>query len=458
MPADSVVLEDGRQIVARIERLPNSPWHTRMRAVIGAAWFFDAFDALTIAFVLPALIPLWHLGPTQIGALIATGYAGQAIGSVFTGWYADRVGRVPCAVWTCAIFSVFSLACAFAWSFPALMVLRFLQGLGLGGEIPIVQSYINEFTSSGTRGRFALLTQLPFAFGILVTSLVGVWVVPHLGWQWMFVIGAVPAILTVPLRKALPESPRWLASVGRGEEADRVMTRIEELVTDHGARSLPPLPPVGVAVPPRRGHFADLFRGRYAGRTITIWVLWFTGYLVSYGLSGWMPSLYRTVYRLPVQTALLYSVYSTCALFAGGCVVTVFVDSTGRKPWIVGMLLMSGAALVAMWGAPAWSAETTMLVGLVPFFGIGAISLLLGLYTAENYPTHLRSLGAGVGNAWLRISSVVGPFLVGWVLQAAGLGAVFAMFGVCALIGGTTAALFAIETRGRLLEELSPVV
>jgi putative MFS transporter len=455
--ADGTQITDARTIIARIERLPNSPWHTRMRAVIGAAWFFDAFDALTIAFVLPALIPLWHLNPFEIGLLIATGYAGQAIGSVFTGWYADRVGRVPCAVWTCAIFAAFSLACAFAWSFPALVVLRFLQGLGLGGEIPIVQSYINEFTTSATRGRFALLTQLPFAFGILVTSLVGVWVVPHLGWQWMFVIGALPAALTLPLRKVLPESPRWLASVGRYAEADATMTHIEALVTDGGKRSLPPLPALGISVPPRQGHFADLFRGRYAARTIVIWVLWFTGYMVSYGLSGWMPSLYRAVYHLPLETALLYSVYSTTALFIGGCMVTIFIDRTGRKPWLVGCLLISGVALAVMFGAPGWSAETLMLVGLIPFFGIGAISLILGLYTAENYPTHLRSLGAGVGNAWLRVSSVIGPFLVGWVLQDAGLGAVFLMFGIFALIGGATAALFAIETRGRLLEELSPV-
>lgn len=458
MADGTIITSQNHNIVARIERLPNSRWHMRMRAVIGAAWFFDAFDALTIAFVLPALIPLWHLNPTQIAALIATGYAGQAIGSVLTGWLADRVGRVPCAVWTCAIFSVFSLACAFAWSFPVLLVLRFLQGLGLGGEIPIVQSYINEFTSARTRGRFALLTQLPFAFGILVTSLVGVWVVPHLGWQWMFVIGAVPALLTIPLRRTLPESPRWLASVGRSDEADRVMRHIEDLVTDHGTTKLPPLPPQGPEVPVAKGHFADLFRGRYAARTLVIWTLWFTGYLVSYGLSGWMPSLYQSVYRLPLQTALLYSVCSTCALFAGGCLVTIFVDSTGRKPWLVGLLLISGGTLAAMWGAPGWSAETTMLVGLVPFFGIGGISLLLGLYTAENYPTHLRTLGAGCGNAWLRISSVIGPFLVGAVLQSAGLGAVFVMFGICALVGGATAAIFAIETRGRLLEELSPVV
>jgi putative MFS transporter len=186
-------------------------------------------------------------------------------------------------------------------------------------------------------------------------------------------------------------------------------------------------------------------------------VLWFTGYMVSYGLSGWMPSLYRAVYHLPLETALLYSVYSTTALFIGGCMVTIFIDRTGRKPWLVGCLLISGVALAVMFGAPGWSAETLMLVGLIPFFGIGAISLILGLYTAENYPTHLRSLGAGVGNAWLRVSSVIGPFLVGWVLQDAGLGAVFLMFGIFALIGGATAALFAIETRGRLLEELSPV-
>ena len=457
--ADSATeTEYGRRIVARIERLPNSSWQTKLRAVIGIAWFFDAFDALTIAFVLTALIPLWHLGPVEISALIALGYLGQGVGSVFFGWYAERVGRVPCAVWSCAIFSVFSLACAFSPSFSWLVVLRFLQGIGLGGEIPIMQSYLNEFSRTHRRGSFALVTQLPFAFGIAITSIVALWVVPHLGWQWMFVIGAVPAFLTVPLRRMLPESPRWLASAGRHDEAERVMTMIEAKVTKNGRIQLPPLPDISHAAEPARGRVRDLFKGIYLKRTLTIWVLWFCGYLVSYGLSAWMPSIYRTVFHLPVDIALRYGVYTSCGLFVGGCFVTATVDRWGRKPWITFAMLVSGVALIALYDAPNYQPFTVVLVSLIPFTLIGAISLLLGPYTAENYPTHLRTLGTGIGNAWLRFASFIGPFAVGWMLQNEGLGGVFVMFGVVSVIGGITAWLFATETSSRLLEDVSPVV
>ena len=138
-----------QQIAARIERLPVSRWHTKMRLIIGTAWFFDGFDALTIAFVLPALIPMWKLGPEQIGLLIAAGYAGQAIGSVAAGWAAERYGRTRVMLWMLVIFTLGSFSCAAAWSLGSMMVLRFIQGLGLGGEIPIMHAYVDLMDFTG---------------------------------------------------------------------------------------------------------------------------------------------------------------------------------------------------------------------------------------------------------------------------------------------------------------------
>ncbi len=122
------------QIAARIERLPLSTWHLKILIPIGTGWFFDAFDALAIAYVLPVLIGLWKLTPPDIGALIAVGYFGQVIGSVFFGWLAERIGRVPCTLYTMVLFSVMSFACAFAWDLQSLEAMRFVQGIGLGGE------------------------------------------------------------------------------------------------------------------------------------------------------------------------------------------------------------------------------------------------------------------------------------------------------------------------------------
>src|SRR6185312_8953801 len=188
---------------------------------------FDAFDSLVIAYVLPSLIGLWNLSPPQIGSLIAVGFAGQLVGSIGAGWIAERWGRLRTMMLTLLIFTLGSLACAFAWSYDSMWWIRLFQGIGLGGEVPLMAAYVNEFAKARGRGRFALGMQCLFAIGLSVVAIVGVWVVPHLGWQWMFIIGAAPALLALPLRTTLPESPRWLASQGRIDEADRGLKRIE---------------------------------------------------------------------------------------------------------------------------------------------------------------------------------------------------------------------------------------
>src|ERR1700730_859538 len=216
-----------QSIAARIERLPQSPWHLRMRVIIGTATFFDAFDSVTIATVLPTLVALWNLSPQQVGWLIAIGFAGQAFGALFVGWLAERIGRIPSAVSSIAIFAVMSILCAMATSYDQLLWFRAMQGFGLGGEVPIAATYINEIAKSHKRGRFFLLYECVFLVGILVCSIVGAYVVPRFGYQWMFLMGGIPALLTIALRRWCPESPRWLASRGRLAEAGPVLARIE---------------------------------------------------------------------------------------------------------------------------------------------------------------------------------------------------------------------------------------
>src|SRR5579871_2387083 len=252
---------DRYRIAARMERLPHSRWHNKIRVIVGAVNFSDAFDALTVAYVLPALIPLWHIETWQIGLLISIGYLGQVIGGVASGALAEKYGRVPLMVGNIVLFSLMSFACVLAGDYWTLFALRFLQGIGLGGEVPIANTYINEFAKSGRRGRFVLLQQAMFPVGLTTVALVGVFVVPLLGWQWMFAFGGLPVLLALPMIRVLPESPRWLAGRGRDEEADRVLTRIETIVSKNGAIPLPPMPTNVPPAIPAIGRFRDLFRG-----------------------------------------------------------------------------------------------------------------------------------------------------------------------------------------------------
>jgi putative MFS transporter len=427
-----------------------------MRLIVGSANFSDAFDALTVAYVLPALIPLWQLRPTEIGALISIGYAGQVIGGLLSGWLADKYGRVPVMVGNIVLFSLMSFACILAQNYATLFTLRFVQGIGLGGEVPIANTYVSEFAKSKGRGRFVLMQQLMFPIGLTTVGLVGVFVVPLLGWQWLFVLGGLPVLLALPMIRVLPESPRWLASRGRDDEADRVLTRIEALVSANGAVPLPPIP---TGVPPAVaavGRFRDLFAGIYRQRTLSLWVLWFCTYGITYAMTGWMPSIMRTVYHQPVSQANLYgfvlNIVGLCVLLTA-----VFtIDRIGRKVAFVGGFLLAAVPLLIATFAPSLSALGLAVLATLAFGAMGMIPGSLGMYTAENYPNHLRAIGNGATSVSQRLSSVISPYLVGMILPAYGVGGVYGMFAVFAIVGGITCALFSVETAGKTLEELSP--
>ncbi len=447
---------DPYRIAARMERLPLSRWHNKMRLIVGSTNFSDAFDALTVAYVLPALIPLWHLQPAEIGALISIGYAGQAIGGLLSGWLADKYGRVPVMVGNIVLFSLMSLACIAAQNYATLFSLRFLQGIGLGGEVPIANTYVSEFAKSKGRGRFVLMQQLMFPIGLTTVGLVGIFVVPLLGWQWMFVLGGLPVLLALPMIRVLPESPRWLASRGRDQEADRVLTQIEALVSGNGAVTLPPIP---TNVPPAVasiGRFRDLFAGVYRQRTFSLWVLWFCTYGITYAMTGWLPSIMRTIYHQPVTQSNTYGFILNITGLLVLLTAVFTIDRIGRKLAFAGGFLLAAVPLLIAAFTPDLSAFELALLATLAFGAMGMIPGSLGMYTAENYPNHLRALGNGATSVSQRLSSVISPYLVGIILPAYGVGGVYGMFAVFALVGGITCALFSMETAGKTLEELSP--
>jgi putative MFS transporter len=442
------------EIVARVERLPVSWWHVKTRIIIGVATFFDAFDALAIASVLPAIVPMWKLAPPQIGVLISTGFLGQLIGALFFGWVAERYGRMTGMVWSIGTFAVMSFVCAFAWNYESLLVFRLIQGFGLGGEVPIAAVYISELARSNVRGRFVMLYELVFPVGIVAASVLGLWVVPTLGWHYMFIVGAIPAVLVLVLRRVLPESPRWLASVGRLNEAERAIALIERETEKAIGKPLPAPEPV-VRVAEKRASLADLFGPLYLRRTLVVWMIWFTAYLVNYGLSIWMPTVFRTVFKLPLDVALRYGLITTAVGLIGAAIAAVIIDRIGRKPLFAICFTGAAGALIVLAQTANASAEQVLIYITISYFFVSAINLGVYLYTPELYSTRVRALGVGAATAWLRLASMIGPTAVGFMI-AGGLSSVFLTFGAVALAAAIVTALFAIETKKRLLEEVSP--
>lgn len=445
-----------QMISARIERLPVTSWYRRMMLIVGTAGFFDAFDALSIAFVLPVLIGLWHITPPQIGALVGIGYLGQLLGAIGFSWLAERFGRQRVLRWTVGIIGLLSLACAVAWSYDSLFWFRFAQGFGLGAEVPIAATYMNELTRHDLRGRMVALFQSIFAFGVMVTALVALWAVPHLGWQSMFVIGAAPALLVLVLRRLVPESPRWLAAQGRLDEADRTLAKIEAAVS--AEHELPPLP---TDVPPIVKHSAswlDLFRGGFLTRTLTVWAMAFATSIVGYGLLVWLPTIYRNVYHLPIEQNLRYSFVSYFVGLFGSLSGIFLIDRFGRRPCY--MIAFFGAALplLLLWwlsrAAPA-PVEMVVWIATIALFFMSIILASIYVYMPEIYPTPIRALGSGTASAWLRFASIVGPAIVGAILAGSGVAVVFLFFALVGLAGGAVVFLFAIETRGKILEQIA---
>ncbi|MEV8596290.1 MFS transporter [Streptomyces sp. NPDC052012] len=449
-------------IAARFERLPLSRWHVTVRLLVGAVTFFEAFDQLLIAYALPELRADWRLSTSSATLLLTVGSVGMLAGALLSGRIADRIGRVKVIVLCFAVSSLANLALALSPSLELFTALRFIQGMAIGGEVPVAATFIAEITRSHRRGRFVLLYELVFPAGLTVGALVAAWVMPVLGWRWMYGLAAIPGILALVVHRMVPESPRWLADRGRTEEAAAVMARIETAVEKSTGAPLPEPVPV-TAEAERAATKAEegsglrgLLAGRYRRRTLVVGVLWFAGYFVNYGITSWLPTIYKNRFDLSLSDALLYSTVTSCAGLAGCLVAALTVDRLGRRRVITGCLTGSAAVLglLALLGADS-AVEVLVWTSLAAVFFFGS-NICLYLYTPELFPTRMRALGSSVGGAMNRIGVILGPIVVGAVYAGGHIGAVFLTLGAVSLVGAVVAGIGAEETAGRRLEEVSP--
>lgn len=446
---DEQVVDRASQLLTRMESVPFSRWHLKPRIIMGSATFFDAFDALSLAFVLPVLIGMWNLSPAQIGLLIGSGYIGQAIGAIFFGWLAERRGRVFSAKWTVFLMSIMSIACVFSGNFMALFIFRFIQGIGVGGEVPVAASYINELSRAQGRGRFFMLYEMIFPLGLMISAQIGAFVVPSFGWKWMFLIGGIGGLIVFVFFFMLRESPRWLISKGRLDEAERIIEEIEAS-TD---KRMPVAKQVSSST--EKGDWKELFSTFYRKRTLIVWGLWFSAYFVSNGLNNWLPSLYNTVYNLPVgdslRAASLTNILQTIGVFA----CAFLIDKVGRKRWATIAFVLTGVLLTALWLSGATSPESVIYLGSAAYGMMGTITVLLYLYTPEIYPTRMRVIGTAFATAWLRLASAIAPIMIGFILEVSGVSTIFILFASVTVVGAILAFKM-IETREKVLEDIAP--
>jgi putative MFS transporter len=440
---------NGAELLARMESVPFTRWHLRPRIIMGCATFFDAFTALSIASAVPVLRVEWGLTTVQIGFLLTASYLGQLVGALVFGWLGERVGRIKAASFACGIMAVGDLACALSGNFWQLFTWRVLQGVGVGGEMPVAATYINELSRAQHRGRFFLAYELIFPLGFLAAGILGAQLVPIYGWQALFVLGTVPGLIITFLLLTLPESPRWLINKGRLKEAEAIIKQVEASTEKRTPVAVTPITAT------KKSNWKELFSPVYLKRTLIVWVIWATTYGVTNGMNTWMPTIYTSIYGLPLQDALNRG-FLTNAMQVLVLILCIFIiDTVGRRAWMTACFILGGALLLPLGIFGAGDVNTFMIFATLSYGIMSTINTVLYLYTPEIYPTRMRAIGTAAGTAWLRIASAAGPTVVAFTMASGGIQPVFLLFAGVALIGAIAATQM-IETRNRRLEEIAP--
>jgi putative MFS transporter len=253
----------------------------------------------------------------------------------------------------------------------------------------------------------------------------------------------------------VPESPRWLARHDKLEDADRILLRLEKQIFGEAE------PPALLAAPATKFktsvNFGDLFRGIYLKRTICVWIMWLCASVNAWGLLLWMPSLLHTAYRLSVAQSLRYSMIGNIFVVIGGTTGAYVIDRMGRKALFEVTFLLAALPLLLVGMIHGPTGRTVLILATMGNASITVAELALSMYSSEIYPTRMRTLGTGTAGSWARGAAMITSPLIGLILSVTHeASAVFLFLSGLAFLGVLTVFLFATETSGRVLEEISP--
>jgi putative MFS transporter len=435
----------------RLDRLPVSSFHRRIMLLVGTGMFFDGFDIYIAATVLGATLKSGFSTLAQNAQFMSLTFVGMMLGSFLTGFLGDRYGRRFTYQANLAIFGAASVASTFAPSMRSLTWLRFVMGIGLGAENVVGYSTLTEFVPPGVRGKWLGWLNLIVVAGLPVGALVGRLLIPWLGWRVMFALGGLGALLVWYLRKALPESPRWLESVGREADAEALLRSIEaEVARGYGALK-PPLPLSAT----RTWTFASLFSPVLLPRMfVGITTLIVMNTLI-FGFVTWLPSFF--VHEgMSVVNSFNYSLVIALGAPIGSLIGGLTADYWGRKPTIIG----SSALSIVFGGIYPFirNPQELMLVGFVLMIPIYVlVAVLFAIYVPELFPTEVRLRASGICNTFGRGATIVTPFVALALFKAYGIGGVLSVMIVGLLVQIVVVAFFGVEPRMRRLEELEDV-
>ncbi|MED0946606.1 MFS transporter [Bacillus mobilis] len=388
----------------------------KLLGIAGLGWLFDAMDVGMLSFVMVALQKDWGLSTQEMGWIGSINSIGMAVGALVFGILSDKIGRKSVFIITLLLFSIGSGLTALTTTLAMFLVLRFLIGMGLGGELPVASTLVAESVEAHERGKIVVLLESFWAGGWLIAALISYFVIPKYGWEVAMVLSAVPALYALYLRWNLPDSPRF-------QKVEKRPSVIENI--------------------------KSVWSGEYRRATIMLWILWFSVVFSYYGMFLWLPSV-MVLKGFSLIKSFQYVLIMTLAQLPGYFTAAWFIERLGRKFVLVTYLI--GTACSAYLFGVAESLTVLIVAGmLLSFFNLGAWGALYA-YTPEQYPTAIRGTGAGMAAAFGRIGGILGPLLVGYLVASqASLALIFTIFCGSILIGVVAVIVLGQETKQREL-------
>ena len=423
-------------IDARLDRLQVTRLHKKVFALVAVGMFFEGFDIYIAASVLGDVYRSGFSTLAQNGLFISATFVGMTLGALATGVWGDRFGRRRTYQFNLIVFGGAALASAFAPNMTVLIVLRFFMGLGLGAENVVGYSIMTEFFPASARGRWSGFIATVVTSGLPVSAFLAWLLVPGFGWRVMFVLGALGAFVAWFLRRQLPESPRWLVTVGRTQEADALVSEFERASPLHETVAASPIQPSDSP-----GGLDKLAGGEFVGRLIVGSVALMVVNTLLYGFITWMPTFFVAQGDTIARSAGFAFIMALGGP-VGSALGAVSADTFGRRASII------GSALVAILLSFAFSLSTngtlTAVIGFlltIPIYVL--VAVLFAVYVPELFPTVVRLRGVGISNAAGRSASIIVPLLVVPIFRDYGVAGVLLM-----MAAALSVLIFVIATLG----------
>ncbi len=461
------------KIPARLDRLPWSKWHWYIIASLGTVWILDGLEVTMKGSLGPALRDDLGLTSGQVGLVASVYVAGAISGALFWGFLTDRKGRKKLFMATLGVYMLGVVLTTVSWGFLSFAVFRFITGFGIGGEYAAINSAVDELIPARARGWADLAINGSYWAGAAVAaglSLVFLNLLPDAyGWRAGFATGAVLAVGILLLRRAVPESPRWLMTHGQEDEAEQVVREIEESVLDDIDQSSLEEPPEGSAIELRERRsvgFIELAR--------TMFTIYPKRSAVSFALMATQAFLYNaifftygliltTFYGVGSKSVGLYILPFAVGNLLGPIVLGRFFDTVGRKPMISGCYILSGlltAGIGYLFTQDVLTATTLTAGWVLIFFFASAGSSAGYLTVSETFPLEIRAMAIAFFYAIATgAGGIIGPWLFGSLIGDGNhRGAVFIGYLIGAglmVIGGLFEMAWGIAAEQRGLEDVA---